>query len=48
MSERVVFESCYAEWDGEKLVVGNALFERTYQQEKGRLYATSLKDNVGP
>ncbi|MBT3602335.1 MAG: hypothetical protein HN521_04640 [Candidatus Latescibacteria bacterium] len=46
MSERVVFESCYAEWDGEKLVVGNALFERTYQQEKGRLYATSLKDNV--
>lgn len=46
MAERVVFEPCYAEWDGEMLVMGNAVFERTYQQEGGRLYATSLKDKV--
>jgi alpha-galactosidase len=46
LSNRVTFESCYAEWNGNTLVMGNAIFERSYGVENGCLYTTSLKDKV--
>lgn len=44
MSDRETFEACYGQWNGETLVMGNALFERSYRVEKGCLYATSIVD----
>ena len=38
------FESCYAEWDGRELTVGNSYVRRRWRVENGLLYATSLMD----
>lgn len=46
MANRVVFESCYAQLVDDVLVIGNALFERSYQVVQGNLYVTSIKDKV--
>jgi alpha-galactosidase len=46
LANRVAFESCYAQWDGESLMIGNALFERAYQLVDGDLYVVSIKDKV--
>ena len=46
MAGRETFGSCYAEFEGGKLVVGNALFERAYQIELGKLYAVTMTDKV--
>jgi len=40
----VRFESCYAQWDGHALTVGNGLIRRQWRVENGLLYATSLMD----
>lgn len=46
MSDRVTFETCYAEWDASRLIVGNDLIERVYEVVDGNLFTLSLKDKV--
>ena len=48
-ADRVVFESCYAQWNDEQLTIGNALIERRWLLRDGLLYPESLHDGVyGP
>ncbi|MGF1634119.1 MAG: hypothetical protein ACFCVE_09750 [Phycisphaerae bacterium] len=39
---RLEYEDCYAEWDGRRLAVGNAAFERVWRVQSRRLEAASI------
>jgi len=43
---QVSFASCYAEFTGEMLAIGNASIERRWRVENGLLYAVSLLDRT--
>ncbi|MBI5830681.1 MAG: alpha-galactosidase [Armatimonadetes bacterium] len=40
----LIWQSCRATFDGAELVVANALVERRWRVDRGRLYPTSLRD----